>query len=76
MHQCLCVCVQTCLHAFLRVIVKERLQAMELWQTAAQELDLLQQTYQKNISDGQMHDTQRQQLKVQYFGLNMHMFCQ
>ena len=39
---------------------------MELWQTAAQELDRLQQVYQKTISDGQIHDAQRQQLKVQY----------
>uniref|UniRef100_A0AAQ4RYC7 Sodium channel and clathrin linker 1 n=1 Tax=Gasterosteus aculeatus aculeatus TaxID=481459 RepID=A0AAQ4RYC7_GASAC len=51
---------------------QERLQAMELWQTAAQELDLLQQTYQKNISDGQMHDTQRQQLKDQLVQFQQH----
>lgn len=37
---------------------------MELWQTAAQELDHLQQVYQKTISDGQIHDAQRKQLKV------------
>lgn len=39
---------------------------MELWQTAAQELDRLQQVYQKTISDGQIYDTERQQLRVQY----------
>uniref|UniRef100_A0A8C3AFE0 Sodium channel and clathrin linker 1 n=1 Tax=Cyclopterus lumpus TaxID=8103 RepID=A0A8C3AFE0_CYCLU len=50
---------------------QERLQAMELWQTTAQELDLLQQTYQKTFSDGQIHDTQRHQLKVQYFHIKM-----
>ncbi|XP_040893013.1 sodium channel and clathrin linker 1 isoform X3 [Toxotes jaculatrix] len=43
---------------------QERAQAMELWQTAAQELDRLQQVYQKTISDGQIHDAQRQQLKT------------
>ncbi|XP_035516234.1 sodium channel and clathrin linker 1 isoform X2 [Morone saxatilis] len=43
---------------------QERVQAMELWQTAAQELDRLQQVYQKTISDGQIHDAQRQQLKT------------
>lgn len=44
---------------------------MELWQTAAQELDRLQQIYQKTISDGKTHDAQRQQLKVQYSCTNM-----
>lgn len=44
---------------------------MELWQTAAQELDRLQQVYRKTISDGQIHDAQRQQLKVQYSNINM-----
>uniref|UniRef100_A0A669DB32 Sodium channel and clathrin linker 1 n=1 Tax=Oreochromis niloticus TaxID=8128 RepID=A0A669DB32_ORENI len=43
---------------------QERMQAMELWQTTAQELDRLQQVYQKTISEGQIHDSQRQQLKV------------
>uniref|UniRef100_A0A8C4HB78 Sodium channel and clathrin linker 1 n=1 Tax=Dicentrarchus labrax TaxID=13489 RepID=A0A8C4HB78_DICLA len=50
---------------------QERVQAMELWQTAAQELDRLQQVYQKTISDGQIHDAQRQQLKVHYTHMNM-----
>uniref|UniRef100_A0A3Q3LBE9 Sodium channel and clathrin linker 1 n=1 Tax=Mastacembelus armatus TaxID=205130 RepID=A0A3Q3LBE9_9TELE len=45
---------------------KERVQAMELWQTAAQELDRLQQVYQKAISDGKIHNSQIQQLKVRY----------
>uniref|UniRef100_A0A671YPW1 Sodium channel and clathrin linker 1 n=1 Tax=Sparus aurata TaxID=8175 RepID=A0A671YPW1_SPAAU len=45
---------------------QERAQAMELWQTAAQELDRLQQAYQKTISDGQIHNAQRQQLKVHF----------
>lgn len=44
---------------------------MELWQTAAQELDRLQQVYQKTISDGQIHDAQRQQLKVHFSHVNM-----
>ncbi|XP_034389545.1 sodium channel and clathrin linker 1 isoform X2 [Cyclopterus lumpus] len=51
---------------------QERLQAMELWQTTAQELDLLQQTYQKTFSDGQIHDTQRHQLKDQLVQLQQH----
>lgn len=44
---------------------------MELWQTTAQELDRLQQVYQKTISEGQIHDSQRQQLKVQYSEMEM-----
>ncbi|XP_037620960.1 sodium channel and clathrin linker 1 isoform X1 [Sebastes umbrosus] len=51
---------------------QERAQSMELWQTAAQELDRLQQTYQKTISDGQIHDTQRQQLKDQLVQFQQH----
>ena len=38
---------------------------MELWQTAVQELDRLQQLYQRSVSEGQVHGAQRQQLKVQ-----------
>ena len=49
---CVCVCVQ------------EREQAMELWQTASQELDRLQQLYQKTLSDGQHQGVERQHLKV------------
>uniref|UniRef100_A0A3Q0RBX7 Sodium channel and clathrin linker 1 n=1 Tax=Amphilophus citrinellus TaxID=61819 RepID=A0A3Q0RBX7_AMPCI len=52
----------------------ERVQATELWQTATQELDRLQQLYQKTISDGQIHDTQRQQLKDQLFQFQQHTY--
>lgn len=45
---------------------------MELWQTAAQELDRLKQVYQKTVSDGQIHDAQRQQLKVECSHISMH----
>lgn len=48
--------------------VQERLQALELWQTAAQELEHLQQTHQRSISDGKILDAQRQKLKVQQCG--------
>ncbi|XP_078122755.1 sodium channel and clathrin linker 1 isoform X1 [Sander vitreus] len=51
---------------------QERLQAMELWQTATQELDRLQQTYQKTVSDGQIHDAHRQQLKDQLVQFQQH----
>uniref|UniRef100_A0A3B5LXY7 Uncharacterized protein n=1 Tax=Xiphophorus couchianus TaxID=32473 RepID=A0A3B5LXY7_9TELE len=45
---------------------QERKQAMELWHTTAQELDRLQQVYQRALSDGQLHNAQRQQLKVHF----------
>ncbi|XP_034443788.1 sodium channel and clathrin linker 1 [Hippoglossus hippoglossus] len=51
---------------------QERVQAMELWQTAAQELDHLQQVYQKSNSDGQVHDAQRRQLKDQLVQFQQH----
>ncbi|KAM9313695.1 sodium channel and clathrin linker 1 isoform 2-T2 [Pholidichthys leucotaenia] len=49
----------------LQLSEQERMHAMELWQTAAQELDRIQQAYHKTISDGQIHDVQKQQLKDQ-----------
>ncbi|XP_029915793.1 sodium channel and clathrin linker 1 isoform X2 [Myripristis murdjan] len=51
---------------------QEREQAMELWQSTAQELDRLQQFYQRTISDGQIHDAQRQQLKDQLIQFQQH----
>ncbi|XP_029950862.1 sodium channel and clathrin linker 1 [Salarias fasciatus] len=51
---------------------QERVQAMELWQTAAQELDRLQQLYQKSVSDGQTRDSQRLQLKDQLIQFQQH----
>ncbi|XP_033829932.1 sodium channel and clathrin linker 1-like [Periophthalmus magnuspinnatus] len=44
---------------------QEREQAMELWQTTSQELNRLQQIYQKSVSDTQMHDAQKKQLTDQ-----------
>uniref|UniRef100_A0A3Q2YED9 Sodium channel and clathrin linker 1 n=2 Tax=Hippocampus comes TaxID=109280 RepID=A0A3Q2YED9_HIPCM len=44
---------------------QERMQAMELWQTAALELDRLQEFYQKNLTDRQSADAKEQQLKDQ-----------
>ncbi|XP_045903563.1 sodium channel and clathrin linker 1 isoform X1 [Micropterus dolomieu] len=51
---------------------QERVQAIELWQTAAQELDRLRQVYQKTISDGQIHDAQRLQFKDQLVQFQQH----
>uniref|UniRef100_A0A3B5M898 Uncharacterized protein n=1 Tax=Xiphophorus couchianus TaxID=32473 RepID=A0A3B5M898_9TELE len=45
---------------------EERKQAMELWHTTAQELDRLQQVYQRALSDGQLHNAQRQDQLVQF----------
>ncbi|KAM4583915.1 sodium channel and clathrin linker 1 [Odontesthes bonariensis] len=53
---------------------QERVQAMELWQTAAQELDRLQQLYQKTVSDRQLHDAQRQHLKDQLVQFQQHTY--
>ncbi|XP_032419525.1 sodium channel and clathrin linker 1 [Xiphophorus hellerii] len=51
---------------------QERKQAMELWHTTAQELDRLQQVYQRALSDGQLHNAQRQQLKDQLVQFQQH----
>lgn len=51
---------------------QEREQAMELWQTAVQELERLQQLYQSSVSDGQVHSAQQQQLKGQLVQFQQH----
>ncbi|XP_033986683.1 sodium channel and clathrin linker 1 isoform X2 [Trematomus bernacchii] len=56
----------------LQLCEQERVQAMELGQTAAQELDRLQQTFQKTATDGQIHVAQRQQLKDQLVQFQQH----
>ncbi|KAK7929353.1 hypothetical protein WMY93_005748 [Mugilogobius chulae] len=53
------------LHEQIQLSEQERGQAMELWQTTSQELDRLQQIYQKFMSDTQMHDAQRKELTDQ-----------
>lgn len=51
---------------------QERLQAMELWQATALELDLLQQAHRETTSDGQIHHTQRHQLQDQLVQFQQH----
>uniref|UniRef100_A0A3B3XLL5 Sodium channel and clathrin linker 1 n=1 Tax=Poecilia mexicana TaxID=48701 RepID=A0A3B3XLL5_9TELE len=53
---------------------QERKQATELWHTTAQELDRLQQVYQRALSDGQLHNAQRQQLKDQLVRFQQHSY--
>lgn len=58
--------------------IQERLQAMELWQTAAQELEHLQQTHQRSIADVKIIEAQKQKLKVQQCHLehqSLHCAC-
>ncbi|KAF7660835.1 hypothetical protein LDENG_00274290 [Lucifuga dentata] len=56
----------------IQLLEQEREQAVELWQTTTQELDRLQQEYQRTISDRQIHDAQRQQLKDQLLQFQQH----
>ncbi|KAM6940814.1 sodium channel and clathrin linker 1 isoform 2-T2 [Lycodopsis pacificus] len=60
------------LHEQVQLCEQERLQAMELWQTTAQELDLLQQTHQQTVSDAQIHHVHGQQLKDQLVQFQQH----
>ncbi|XP_008406351.1 sodium channel and clathrin linker 1 [Poecilia reticulata] len=53
---------------------QERKQATELWHTTAQELERLQQVYQRALSDGQLHNAQRQQLKDQLVQFQQHSY--
>ncbi|MFT7807427.1 sodium channel and clathrin linker 1 isoform X1 [Arapaima gigas] len=49
----------------IQLSLQEKDHAMELWQSAAQELDRLQQLYQKTVSDSQLHVTERQHIMEQ-----------
>uniref|UniRef100_A0A8C7ZZU0 Sodium channel and clathrin linker 1 n=1 Tax=Oryzias sinensis TaxID=183150 RepID=A0A8C7ZZU0_9TELE len=49
----------------LELSEQERMKAMELWQTADQELDRLQRIHQQTVSDHEGQDAERRQLKVQ-----------
>nr|XP_057922366.1 sodium channel and clathrin linker 1 isoform X2 [Doryrhamphus excisus] len=51
---------------------QERIQAMELWQTAALELDHLQEFHRKTLADGQNADAKEQQLKDQIVQSHQH----
>lgn len=60
------IAIGNCLFIFTFFCCQDKLQAMELWQLAVQELDRLK----KNISDGKVLETDRQQLQVvNYFFL-------
>lgn len=50
---------------------QDKLQAMELWQLAVQEVDRLKQS----ISDGKMLESQRLQLQVQFYVLLRPLDC-
>lgn len=43
---------------------KERTEALELWQTAVEQLNTIQQSYERTVVDEHNHDAQMQQLKV------------
>ncbi|XP_057699580.1 sodium channel and clathrin linker 1 isoform X1 [Corythoichthys intestinalis] len=49
----------------IKLSEQERMQAMELWQTATLELDRLQEVHQKSLTDGHNATAKEQQLKDQ-----------
>ncbi|KAM9818081.1 sodium channel and clathrin linker 1-like isoform 1-T2 [Syngnathus typhle] len=56
----------------IKLSEQERMQAMELWQTAALELDRLQEFYQKSVTDKQSANAKEQQLKDQIVVTHQH----
>ncbi|XP_061625923.1 sodium channel and clathrin linker 1-like isoform X5 [Phyllopteryx taeniolatus] len=56
----------------IKLSEQERMQAMELWQTATLELDRLQGFYQKSLTDGQNADAKEQQFKDQIVVTQQH----
>ncbi|XP_077380835.1 sodium channel and clathrin linker 1 [Festucalex cinctus] len=56
----------------VKLLEQERMQAMELWQTAALELDRLQDFYHKSLTDKQSADAHEQQLKTQIVVTHQH----
>lgn len=56
----------------VKCAVEEKEQALQMWQAAAQELDRLQNQYQNNMSDGQMHAAERQHMQNQLAQVQQH----
>ncbi|XP_077426293.1 sodium channel and clathrin linker 1-like [Vanacampus margaritifer] len=56
----------------IKLSEQERMQAMELWQTAALELDRLQEFYHNSLTDRQSADANEQQLKDQIVVTHQH----
>lgn len=53
--------------------LKEKTQAIELWQTVAQELDRLQKLYQEYMTEAQIHVFESQKQKViEFYGFLVH----
>ncbi|XP_058629559.1 sodium channel and clathrin linker 1 isoform X2 [Onychostoma macrolepis] len=48
----------------VKCAVEEKERALQMWQTASQELDRLQTQYQSSISDGQIHAVERQHMQT------------
>ncbi|XP_004066334.1 sodium channel and clathrin linker 1 [Oryzias latipes] len=58
----------------LELSEQERIKAMELWQTADQELDRLQRIHQQTVSDHEGQDAERRQLKDQLVQFQQHSY--
>ncbi|XP_073698524.1 sodium channel and clathrin linker 1 [Garra rufa] len=56
----------------VKCAVEEKEQALQMWQTASQELDRLQTQYQSSMSDGQIHAAERQQVQNQLAQVQQH----
>ncbi|KAF4118960.1 sodium channel and clathrin linker 1 isoform X1 [Onychostoma macrolepis] len=56
----------------VKCAVEEKERALQMWQTASQELDRLQTQYQSSISDGQIHAVERQHMQSQLVQVQQH----
>ncbi|CAM4499666.1 unnamed protein product [Leuciscus chuanchicus] len=56
----------------VKCVVEEKERALQMWQTASQELDRLQTQYQSSMSDGQIHAVERQHMQNQLAQMQHH----
>ncbi|XP_077061253.1 sodium channel and clathrin linker 1 [Siphateles boraxobius] len=56
----------------VKCVVEEKERALQMWQTASQELDRLQAQYQSSMSDGQLHAVERQHMQNQLAQMQQH----
>ncbi|XP_016347214.1 sodium channel and clathrin linker 1 [Sinocyclocheilus anshuiensis] len=56
----------------VKCAVEEKERALQMWQTASQELDRLQTQYQSSISYGQIHAVERQHMQNQLAQVQQH----
>uniref|UniRef100_A0A9J7Y060 Sodium channel and clathrin linker 1 n=2 Tax=Cyprinus carpio TaxID=7962 RepID=A0A9J7Y060_CYPCA len=64
-----------CLSSIYSVCLQEKERALQMWQTASQELDRIQTQYQSSMSDGQIQAVEQQHMQVTVFTYKLFHMC-